>query len=335
MTKKTNNGVDKTLRRLSLDRETPKSAFILILLLYGIATFLTRSSSNTQAEITLFGETMRFSALTGVFSMLGSTCIIVLVMLFRAADVRLDLIHQAVSAMTDEDFSEIGLADVTKDAWYADAVYCAWGLGVTNGVDAAHFGVGQPITREQMATLAERFMEVRLHVALKAAKNPTAAFSDAEQVSAWAKESVEAMRVAGILQGDDQNYVNPKAHATRAEATALILRLADATERVSFVPEGTAWIRILNAVNPEAHKPRVIDIKDPNEVKSMIRHLDNMPISGESIKPGSGGFAYIIQFYDQNDQPLMECQFASNFIIVNASVLSTVLPYYLPWTLMQ
>lgn len=83
MTKKTNNGVDKTLRRLSLDRETPKSAFILLLLLYGIATFLTISSSNTQAEITLFGENMRFSALTGVFSMLGSTCIIVLVMLFR------------------------------------------------------------------------------------------------------------------------------------------------------------------------------------------------------------------------------------------------------------
>ncbi len=83
MTKKTNNGVDKTLRRLSLERETPKSAFILLLLLYGIATFLTISSSNTQAEITLFGETMRFSALTGVFAMLGSTCIIVLVMLFR------------------------------------------------------------------------------------------------------------------------------------------------------------------------------------------------------------------------------------------------------------
>ena len=83
MTKKTNNGVDKTLRRLSLDRETPKSAFILLLLLYGIATFLTISSSNTQVEITLFGEAMRFSALTGVFSMLGSTCIIVLVMLFR------------------------------------------------------------------------------------------------------------------------------------------------------------------------------------------------------------------------------------------------------------
>lgn len=83
MTKKTNNGVDKTLRRLSLDRETPKSAFILLLLLYGIALFLTISSARTQAEISVLGESIPFNSLTGVFSMLGNTCIIILVMLFR------------------------------------------------------------------------------------------------------------------------------------------------------------------------------------------------------------------------------------------------------------
>lgn len=83
MTKKTNNGVDKTLRRLSLERETPKSAFILLLLLYGIATFLTISSARTKAEISVLGETIPFNSLTGVFSMLGNTCIIILVMLFR------------------------------------------------------------------------------------------------------------------------------------------------------------------------------------------------------------------------------------------------------------
>ena len=71
MTKKTNNGVDKTLRRLSLDRETPKSAFILLLLLYGIALFLTISSARTQAEISVLGESIPFNSLTGVFSMLG------------------------------------------------------------------------------------------------------------------------------------------------------------------------------------------------------------------------------------------------------------------------
>ena len=219
-----------------------------------------------------------------------------LVMLFRAADVRLDLIHQAVSAMTDEHFSEIGLADVTKDAWYADAVYCAWGMTVTNGVDDTHFGVGQPITREQMATMAERFMEVRLHVALKAAEHPAPAFSDANQISSWAKDAAEAMRVSGVMQGDEQQRFCPQSNATRAEATAVILRLVDATERVSFVPAETAWIRIMSSTTLK-------DIKDPQTVQNMIRYLDNMPIDSETILPGGTDAGYVLQFYDQNDQP--------------------------------
>lgn len=258
-----------------------------------------------------------------------------LVMLYRAAEIDLDWIHEALSGASEEYYSEYCFADVAKDAWYTDVVFTAKNTGVTNGVDAVHFGIGQPITREQMATLAERFMEVRLHVALKAAEHPTAAFSDADQVSSWAKEAVEAMRVAGVLQGDDRNYVNPKAHATRAEATALILRLADATERVSFVPAETAWIRVINDTGMNVPRPRQTDIKDPETVQSMIRHLDNMPIDRETILPPSGGRTYELEFYDQQDQLLMTCRFDRNFIIVNASVLSTVLPYFLAWTLMN
>ena len=258
-----------------------------------------------------------------------------LVMLYRAAEINLDWTHEALSGASEEYFSEYCFADVAKDTWYTDVVFTAKNTGVTNGVDAAHFGVGQPITREQMATLAERFMEVRLHVALKAAKNPAAAFSDAEQVSEWAKESVEAMRIAGILQGDDQQRVNPKAYATRAEATAVILRLADASERVSFVPDGTAWIRVINDTGMNVPRPRQTDIKDPQTVQSMIRHLDNMPIDRETILPPSGGRTNELEFYDQQDQLLLSCRFDSNFIIVNASVLSTDLPYFLPWTLLS
>ena len=252
-----------------------------------------------------------------------------LVMLFRAANIRLDMIHQVVSAPSDEFFSAMGFADVARDAWYADAVYCAWGTEVTKGVDDTHFGVGQPITREQMATMAERFMEGRFHVALKAAEHPAAAFSDADQVSGWAKEAVEAMRVAGILQGDDQQRVNPKSHATRAEATAVILRLADATERVSFVPAETAWIRIMSST-------ALKDINDPQTVQNMIRYLDNMPIDSETILPGrSDSTAMTLQFYDQNDQPLMNIIVGNHAVIVNYSMLQTVLPYFLPWTLMN
>ncbi len=258
-----------------------------------------------------------------------------LVMLYRAAEINLDWIHEALSGASEEYFSEYCFADVAKDTWYTDVVFTAKNTGVTNGVDATHFGVGQPITREQMATMAERFMEVRLHVALKAAKNPAATFSDADLVSAWAKEAVEAMRIAGILQGDDQQRVNPKAYATRAEATAVILRLTGASERVSFVPEGTAWIRVINDTGMNVPRPRQTDIKDPQTVQSMIRYLDNMPIDGETILPPSGGRTNELEFYDQQDQLLMTCLFDSNFIIVNASVLSTVLPYFLPWTLMS
>ncbi len=258
-----------------------------------------------------------------------------LVMLYRAAEINLDWIHEAVSAASEEYFSEYCFADVSKEAWYADVVFTAKGMEVTNGMDATHFGVGQPITREQMATLAERFMAIRLHVALRAAEHPAAAFSDADQVSEWAKEAVEAMRVAGILQGDEKGYVNPKAHATRAEATAVILRLADATERVSFVPAETAWIRVINDTGMNVPRPRQTDIKDPILVQSMILQLDNMPIDDETVVPPSGGRTYELEFYDQQDQLLMTCRFDSNFIIVNASVLSTVLPYFLPWTLLS
>ena len=251
-----------------------------------------------------------------------------LIMLFRAADVRLDWIHQVVSDPSDMFFSAMGFADVAKGAWYTDAVYAAWVMEVTNGVDAAHFGVGQPITREQMATLAERFMEVRFHVALKAAKNPAPAFSDANQISSWAKDAAEAMRVSGVMQGDEQQRFCPQSNATRAEAAAVILRLVDATERVSFVPAETAWIRIMSSTTLK-------DIKDPQTVQDMIRYLDNMPIDSESILPGGTDAGYVLQFYDQNDQPLMGILFSNHAVVVNHSMLQTVLPYFLPWTLLS
>ena len=83
MTKRAYNGVDKTLRNLSLKREAPKSVFILLLLLYGIASFLTTTASRTPGEGMFFGIPVAFSSLTGVFSMLSNICVICLVLLFR------------------------------------------------------------------------------------------------------------------------------------------------------------------------------------------------------------------------------------------------------------
>ena len=83
MVKKGNYNIDKTLNILALKKETPKSAFILLLLLYAIATFLTMKASTTRGVVTIFGTPVNYSSFSGVFSMLANICIICLVTLFR------------------------------------------------------------------------------------------------------------------------------------------------------------------------------------------------------------------------------------------------------------
>ena len=80
---KRNNNIDKTLKNLSLNKEAPKSAFILLVLLYAIASFLTTRTSVMQGSMAIGDQMIRYNSFAGVFSMLGYICIICLVMLFR------------------------------------------------------------------------------------------------------------------------------------------------------------------------------------------------------------------------------------------------------------
>ena len=50
-----NNRVDRTLRKLSLNREAPKSAFILLLMLFAISIFLTSRIATSEDTTYLFG----------------------------------------------------------------------------------------------------------------------------------------------------------------------------------------------------------------------------------------------------------------------------------------
>ena len=83
MTKRTGDGVDKTLRNLFHKKETPKSAFVLLLLIYALSAVLTTMSSRIRGQVVLFDIPFEYSSLTGVFSLLSNTCAICLVMLFH------------------------------------------------------------------------------------------------------------------------------------------------------------------------------------------------------------------------------------------------------------
>ena len=78
-----NNRVDKTLRKLSLDKEAPKGVFILLLLLFFFSVFLTTKLSTSGDTTVLFGIPFETKSFTGIASMLGNICLICLAMLFR------------------------------------------------------------------------------------------------------------------------------------------------------------------------------------------------------------------------------------------------------------
>ena len=78
-----NNRVDKTLRKLSLDKEAPKGVFILLVLLFVLSIFLTSSISRSDATTVIFGIPFEIKSFTGISSMLGNICLISLAMLYR------------------------------------------------------------------------------------------------------------------------------------------------------------------------------------------------------------------------------------------------------------
>ena len=78
-----NNRVDKTLRKLSLDKEAPKGVFILLVLLFVLSIFLTSSISRSDATAVIFGIPFEIKSFTGISSMLGNICLISLAMLYR------------------------------------------------------------------------------------------------------------------------------------------------------------------------------------------------------------------------------------------------------------
>lgn len=74
---------NSTMRDLTLKREAPKSAFILIILIYIISSVLTVIASGSEGHMIVFNSLIPHSAFAGVFSTVTYICVVILVVLFR------------------------------------------------------------------------------------------------------------------------------------------------------------------------------------------------------------------------------------------------------------
>ncbi|SFF39727.1 S-layer homology domain-containing protein [Paenibacillus algorifonticola] len=85
------------------------------------------------------------------------------------------------------------------------------------------FGVQASMTREDMAVILSRLMEL-----LKTeppVRSEQVQFADAKDISRYAEAAVAAMQRAGIIQGFEDGRFVPKGAATRAQAAVMIDRL--------------------------------------------------------------------------------------------------------------
>ena len=78
-----NNSFDHTLKNIAVGSSAPKSGYILLLLLYFIATFITSRMARTQGSLVFGDMAVPWVSLTGVFSALGNMCLILLVIFYR------------------------------------------------------------------------------------------------------------------------------------------------------------------------------------------------------------------------------------------------------------
>ncbi|WP_340015061.1 S-layer homology domain-containing protein [Paenibacillus sp. FSL K6-1318] len=125
--------------------------------------------------------------------------------------------------------------DVSDSAWFRSAVALANEFGIVRGYDNGNFYGNQEITREQgfaMVARAYRLIEPEASISPDQANAELEHYSDAANVSNWAKEDVAQLIAAGIIQGNGPEVLSPKTTMTRAEVTALIARMLKVTNLI-------------------------------------------------------------------------------------------------------
>lgn len=108
--------------------------------------------------------------------------------------------------------------DVTEQDWFYPPVARAVEQGWIKGVSADRYEPKRAITREEMAVILARFLQLDQQETVLAHPH------DLDEVSDWAKEAVEKVYGHGILVGY-QGYFHPDGLVTREMAAVVMVRL--------------------------------------------------------------------------------------------------------------
>lgn len=114
--------------------------------------------------------------------------------------------------------SDINFSDVSDSAWYAKTVKAAAYEGIVMGKGDGSFGVGENITRQDMAVMLYRALKLN-EEALEDSK-----FPDDADIADYAKKAVYGLKEKSVFSGYSDGRFKPNELATRAQAAVVIYR---------------------------------------------------------------------------------------------------------------
>ena len=116
-----------------------------------------------------------------------------------------------------------GFGDAAADSYYAR--YIAWASqnNIVQGMGDDHFGVGTPVTREQMVVFVYRYF-LSQNLIKDVGTGELEGYRDTDSVSPWATDAFNWAVGKGLITGRSSNLLDPSGQSSRAEVAMFILR---------------------------------------------------------------------------------------------------------------
>lgn len=110
-------------------------------------------------------------------------------------------------------------------SWYSADVEAAFRAGLVSGISSTQFAPEAQITREQIAVMLMNARALVNDESKAIDQNSLHTFSDASEVSAWARAAMSEAVSSKLIQGMSTDRLAPAASATRAQAAVMLHRL--------------------------------------------------------------------------------------------------------------
>ena len=202
-------------------------------------------------------------------------------------------LRRAVGASNNDykSSSSVLFTDVKSGSDYEQAIYWAVTCGVASGTASDQFSPDQTLTRQEMAVMIQRAMDASAITVLDTVSAQE--FNDAGEIAAYAREAVASLQKKGLLSGDANGNVQPTRVVTRAEGTAVLVRLMQtATAKPDTdmdIPEysGSPYVEIKGNIPDftEYEKINITAYERYSDLDSLGRCGPAMACAGKELMP--------------------------------------------------